>query len=183
MQKNDERIIEFSKAKNMRLVAIAGVFVLLGYWMMQRDAVEIAAQRRFNDPLLVHGIGVLSIVFFGLCGLVGVRKLFDRKPALVLTETGLHDNSSGVSAGLVPWSEIERFSLFEVSKQKLLIIHVKNMAKYVEAGGVIRRALNRMNVKLAGSPISISSSTLKIDFDELLELCTAYHQKYGKNTS
>nr|WP_315475912.1 STM3941 family protein [uncultured Undibacterium sp.] len=150
--------------------------------MLQLDSAEIASQGRFNSPILVHGIGVISIVFFGLCGLFGVRKILDKKPGLILSSSGIVDNSSGVSAGLIPWSEILGFDIFEVQKQKTLIVKVTKPERYIEVGGSVRRMLNRMNFKLCGSPIAITSNSLQIDFDELLDICNRYFEKYRKNS-
>ena len=181
MNTANEKIIELSKTKVLLLIVGACAFVAIGLWMLQMDSAEIEAQRRFNNPLLVHGIGGLSIVFFGICGVFGVKKLFDRKPGLVLSSAGIFDNSSGVSAGLIPWSEITGFSVFEVQKQKMLIVGVTNPEKYVEAGGSLKRALNRANFKMCGSPIAITSNSLKIGFNELLDFCNQYLATYGKN--
>ncbi|MBC3873970.1 STM3941 family protein [Undibacterium flavidum] len=181
MNNTDEKVIELSKTKILFLITIACGFVVGGLWMLQLDSAEIAAQRRFNNPILVHGIGVVSIAFFGLCGLFGVKKIFDKKPGLILSAAGIFDNSSGVSAGLVPWSEILGFDIFEVQKQKTLIVKIAKPERYIERGGFAKRALNRMNYKLCGSPIAITSNSLKIDFDELHNVCNAYFKKYGKN--
>lgn len=181
MNNTDEKVIELSKTKILFLIAVACGFVVGGLWMLQLNSAEIAAQRRFNSPILVHGIGLVSIAFFGLCGLFGVKKFFDKKPGLILSAAGIFDNSSGVSAGLIPWSEIVGFDIFEVQKQKTLIVKVTNPERYIEVGGSMKRALNKMNFKLCGSPIAITSNSLKIDFDELLAVCNRYLEKYGRN--
>jgi hypothetical protein len=180
MNTDNETIIALSRTKTLLLVVVACAFVAIGVWMLQMDSAAIEAQRRFNSPLLVRGIGVLAILFFGLCAVFGVRKLFDKKPGLVLSPAGLFDNSSAVSAGLIPWSEITGFAVFEVQKQRTLIVGVANPGKYVEAGGPLKRALNRANLKMCGSPIAITSSSLKIGFDALVDTCVQYHAAYGK---
>ncbi len=125
-------------------------------------------------------LGWCRLVFFGLCGLFGVGKFFDKKPGLVLNAAGIIDNSSSVSAGFIPWPEIFGFDIFEIQKQKTLIIMVVNPERYIEVGGSIKRALNRVNFKLCGSPIAITSNSLKIGFQELLDICNTYFEKYGK---
>ena len=176
----DDRIVELSKTKILLLVVGALAFVALGVWMYQLDPAWIESQRRFNSPLLVHSVGIVSVVFFGLCGVVGIRKFFDKKPGLILGASGIVDNSSGAAAGLIPWSEIQGFGIHEIQKQKLLIIKLADPEKYIQAGGSMKRALNRMNLKLCGSPIAISSNALKINFNELVNLCNSYYAKYGK---
>ena len=182
MNTDNQKVIELSKFKVLLLILGACAFVAAGLWMLQMDPAEIAAQRRFNSPAVVYAMGWASIVFFGLCGVLGARKMFDRKPGLVLSSAGILDNSSGVSAGLIPWSEIVGFSIFEMQNQKMLIVKVSNPEKYIERGGSLRRALNKANFKMCGSPIAITSNSLKIRFDELLDSCNQYLARYGKYT-
>lgn len=176
---SDKKIIELSKKKIFLIILGSCAFVALGIWLYSLDAATIRALRRFNNPVLVHGIGLVSIVFFGLCGLYALIKLFDKKPGLVFSNSGIVDNASGVSAGLIPWSEVTGSEIFEVQKQKMLIIKVRNPQKYIERGGLLKRAMNKANYKMCGSPIAISSNALKINFSELLALFNRYQQKYG----
>lgn len=75
---SEEKVIELSKVKIILLTLGAVVFVLLGAWFLSMDAQIIESQRKFNSPTLVYGIGVASIVFFGLCGLIGVKKMLNK---------------------------------------------------------------------------------------------------------
>ena len=174
MQQLGERVIEVSKTKIWIAVVGALVFVWLGYWLLQLDAAEIEQNRRLDSPVLVHGLGVVTMVFFGLCGVVGLCKLFSTKPGLVLNRDGLLLGAGG----LVPWSEIEGFAVFAVNRQRSLVVLLSDPQKYVESGGAIKRVFNRMNYKLVGSPIALASNALAISFDELHALCIAYHQQY-----
>lgn len=179
MNTTDERIIALSKTKIFLLLAAACAFVVGGLWMLQLSPAEIASQRRFNSPWFVHSIGMMSIIFFGLCGVIGVKKLFDKKPGLILSANGIVDNSSGVSAGFIPWSEIVGFDIFEVQRQKMLIVKVTHPERYIEVGGSVKRALNRVTFKMCGSPIAITPNSLQIGFKELLGVRDAYFAKYG----
>jgi hypothetical protein len=177
----DEKVIELHKKKLIFLIFVACMFVAFGCWLMQMNSAEIEAHRRFNSPWFVHGIGLLSILFFGLCGVFGIRKLFDKTPGLIFSVKGIYDNSSGVSAGLIPWTEIQGFSVFEIKKQKMLVIKVITPEKYIEVGNPVKRALNRMNYKMCGSPIAISSNALKVSFEELQDILSRYLTKYGRS--
>ncbi len=181
MPNPDEIIIALSKKKVFSLIVAAFGAVAFGIWMVQLDAVQIASRPRFISPVLVYGVGSLSIVFFGICGIWALIKLFDKKPGLVLNSVGIIDNSSGVAAGAVPWSQITGFSIFEVSKQKILIVKVIDPDKYINTGNAFKRMINKGNYKLCGSPIAISSNALKMDFSELLNTCNQYYLKYAKH--
>lgn len=181
MHTEDEKIIELSKTKLRMLVLGSVIFVAMGLWMVQPDSAQIAGRHHYNSPVLMYGIGVIVILFFGFCGVVGIRKLFDKKPGLTLNAAGIHDNSSAVAAGFVPWSEITGFSIFEMQNQKTLVINVIDPQRYIMAGGAFKRMLNKMNYKMCGSPVVISANSLKFGFDELLKICNSYLYKYQKN--
>lgn len=149
--------------------------------MVSLDAAQIETQRRYNDPLFIHGIGWVGIVFFGLCGAVGIKKFFDNKPGLIFSSAGITDNNSGVAAGLIPWSEISGFNIYEIHKQKMLVVLLKNPDKYLEIGSAIKRTLNRANYKMCGSPVVFSPNSLKINFDDLLKISNEYLTKYGNS--
>lgn len=182
MDSGDEIIIELSKTKIVLLLLGASAFVAAGIWMFSLDDASIQSQRRFNDPLYVHGLGLVSIVFFGLCGLFALKKLFDNKPALVFNNSGIVDNASSVSAGFIPWSEVVGAEIFEIQKQKMLIIMVRDPQAYIARGSSLKRALNKANYNMVGSPISISSHALAINFSELVSLFDQYQRKYGVGT-
>jgi hypothetical protein len=179
MSEIDERIIESSKTKVIVMVIGALLFVALGVWMSTLDADYIESQGRFNNPTVVRGVGIAAVVFFSLCAVLGTKLLFRTKPGLILSSKGIVDDSSGVAAGHIPWSDIVGFSIYEIHKQKMLVVKVVDPEKYIAVGGAIKQALHRANYKLCGSPIAIASNTLKIGFDELTTLVNEYHKKYG----
>jgi hypothetical protein len=180
MTSSDETVVPLSKSKVVLLIVGAVAFVALGLWLFQLDSAWIESQRRFNNPALVHAIGLATIVFFGLCGVVAIKKLFDSKPGLVLSSAGMLVNSSADSVGLIPWSDVEGFGTYELHKQRLLVVKLVAPDKYVLAGGPLRQALRRANMRMVGSPIAISANTLKISFDELVKLCSTYRETYAR---
>lgn len=183
MNPTDETVIELSRTKIVLLVLGACAFVAVGVWLLSVDPEEVRFGRSFrlffNEPAVVRAAGAASILFFGLLGLYGLRKVFDKRPGLVLNSSGIVDNASAVAAGFIPWSEILGASVYEIQKQKMLIIGVRDPQKYIERGGALKRALNSANYEMSGSPVAISAVTLKIDFSELVSLFERYRQRYG----
>lgn len=100
----DEMAIQLSKKKWLLITAGSALFVILGFWLLTLDLEAVKSLR--SNSIEVHVVGWASVIFFGLCGIVGLTKLLDKKPALQFTKMGVIDNASGVSAGLIPWSDI-----------------------------------------------------------------------------
>lgn len=184
MNSVDEKIIELSKTKIALTILGASAFVVIGGWLFSLDEASIRSNSRsfrlfLSNPTAVHAAGLLSIVIFGFCGLFAIKKLADKKPGLVFNSLGVIDNVSLTSPGLISWSEVERLEIFEVRNQKILVVKVRDPQKYIDHGSLWKRKLNTANYKMCGSPITISSNALKIDFSELLSEFNEYHRKYG----
>ena len=175
-----EKVIELNRVKIILLISGAIIFVLIGAFFLSLSPESIESQHRHNSPTLIYGIGITSISFFGLCGLVGLRKLFDRSPGLIISSEGIFDNSSGVSAGMVPWSDIVGIGEYQVQKQKFITIHVIDPNKYASRGNALKRMANRANIRMYGTPVSITSNTLKISYSELLSTINTYYQNSVK---
>jgi len=182
MDTTDELVIELSKNKIVLLIVGSCAFVALGVWLSV-DAESIVPESPIKDPLFVRGAGLAGIIFFGFCGVYGIKKLFDKRPGLVLNSSGIIDNSSAIAAGFIPWSEILGAEIFQIYRQKMLIIKVRDPEMYIARGSALKRMLNRANHKTCGSPIAITSNSLKIAFPELLSTFEQYHQKFGQSLS
>jgi hypothetical protein len=108
-----------------------------------------------------------------------VYLLFDRRPGLGLSPAGLVENSSAFGTFFIPWPEISGFSVYQVQKTRLLIVHLHQPERFNPGEGWFRRKAAQANIGLCGSPVAINSGSLKLSFDELQELVTAFYQRYG----
>ena len=127
----------------------------------------------WGNPTKIVIAGYASIIFFGLCAFFFIRKLPDNKPGLIIDNIGLTDNSSGVSAGQILWSDIEYISVIEIHRQKLIMLHVKNPQDYIDKHTTgFKRKMMKMNFKMYGTPLSLTSNGLKISFNELFTTLT-----------
>lgn len=171
--RSDEVVIALSKTKIILLCLCSFAFVAGSYWIW-----SIAdAQPRFN-PLFCKTIAVAGAIFFGLCGFCWSMKIFDGKPGLVIDNEGIVDNSSVAAAGRIHWDEINGIAVAGNGRQRFVVIDVTDPQKYVDRGGSLKRMLNAANLRFMGSPINVSSNSLNVSFDELLQLLTTAIEKY-----
>ena len=161
--------IALSKSKIVFLFLGAIAFVAAGLWFVIDPP---KTQNSFwSDPVRLAVIGWATILFFGIGAIYLIFKLRDNKPGLVIDNAGITDNSGALSAGHIPWQDIENISVFEMSGQKLVMLHVVNPEDYIARHRVsFKRKLAAMNHRMYGTPVSISASGLKISFDHLLSL-------------
>lgn len=158
-------MVSRSKSKVVLHLVVSIAFVGVALFLLAQSAHEPAYR-----ALKMKAVGVLGSVFFLATAVLSVRTLMDNRPALVIDEEGIIDNSSAVGAGRVLWSEIEAIKVSEIQRQKLLTIIVTDPDKFIRRGSKVRQMLNAANSGLSGSPINISATTLGIGFDELESL-------------
>ena len=169
-----ERIlIPLSQTKIALLFVGSGACVAVSLWLWDH-----ADKIPHQNPLYVEVVAIAGMGFFGLCGLYAVLRLFDTAPGLIVDAEGIVDNSSGVSAGRIPWSDISGFKIRSVQRQRFLTIEVHNAETYVRKANLLKRPLVALNMKYFGGPIQISANTLKIDFDRLIEVVTGAQAKH-----
>lgn len=166
--------IPLSKTKITLSIAGCIVFILLGYMLITDDY-------ELYNTTFTKAVGIVSIVFFGVILLFAFYKLFDKKPGLVIDDSGILDNSSGISAGLIEWQDITRIEVKTVISTKFLIIHVSNSEKYIKRVPAQKAWLMRRNMGLYGSPLSISSTALKYNFEDLYRIVKVNLEKHNGN--
>jgi len=164
---NETIEIPLSKGKLILMFIGSLLFVGAGFWFIK--APETFTQTIFKpSPMLIIIVGYALVIFFGTCATFIFRKLFDKKAGLIIDREGIHDNSSGVSAGFIPWSDISNISTIEISRQKLIMIEVSNPDDYINRQtNFISKKASAINHKMYGAPISISANSLKYKFDDL----------------
>ncbi|MDB5121223.1 MAG: hypothetical protein JWN56_2441 [Sphingobacteriales bacterium] len=170
MTKTKQIEIPLSKIKLTLMLFGSIAFVAGGIWMIASPNGFTTSYRTYN-PIWVFVVGLASVIFFGLCLIYIAKKLADGAPGLIINDQGINDNSSGVSAGLILWSDIKEIRMTEVVNQKFLMLIVFNPDQYISRqSSFIKRKAMEINYKSYGSPISISANGLKTSFDELFLL-------------
>ena len=177
----EQRIeVPLSKSKNVLMLIGSVAFVAIGLWFV--IAPPQIDNSYWGNPTKIAIAGYASIIFFGLCAVVLIRKIPDAKPGLIIDNTGLTDNSSALSAGHILWTDIENISVLEIQKHKMLMLEVKNPQDYINRqNSLFKRKGMELNYKMYGTPLSITANGLKISFQELLTLVTEKFQETRTN--
>ncbi|PJE46011.1 MAG: hypothetical protein CUR34_11485 [Sediminibacterium sp.] len=177
MTKEEEIEIPLSKTKMILTFLGSIMFVGLGLWFLINP--PKSNHWLFGNPTVIFITGIASVIFFGLVSITIFRKFSDKKPGLTINRQGIFDNSSGVSAGLIPWTDIQEIKISQVMSQKFLMLIVSNPEDYLEkVTNPLKRNAMKMNYKTYGSPISISSNALKTNFDDLHKMLIDKMKEY-----
>ena len=165
-----------SGKKNIFLLFLSLLFLAAGIYFVLHGE-EIAAGKR--SPLLVQGIGIAAIAFALLALFFTIKNLFNKRWVLRANPEGLYLRIRNEL--FIPWQEITGFEVFEVRGSKSVLIMLKDPQAYIakEKSPFLRKMM-QWNLRLCGTSVSISSSTMQISHKELLALLIEYWNKYKK---
>ena len=185
---DSERIeIALSKAKLAKLLFFSIVFLGIGLWIIIAEP-EIK-NSFFNNPF-IKALASYGSVLMGALGIyVSGKKMFDDRPGVVIDDSGFIDNTSAFNFGLIPWSDVSE--IFErtmqvsaFSKQSFVTIALVDAEKYImQEKNLLKRKLLTANTNSYGSPIHISTNSLKTEHKDLLEILTKKFEGYKGQAS
>lgn len=167
MVEENEIIIKSKLDKSILLFLGCVLFVFAGYFLWNNY--ETFSSKRYN-PFFMKGISLICIMFFGYIGILRLIDLIKFKPALIISKSGIYNNSNGVNGFNIQWNEIKRFELSMVKRTKFILIYVENPDKFISQVGFIKRFFLKMNNKMYGTPISITTNTLPMSAEELMKI-------------
>jgi hypothetical protein len=171
--------IQLSKLKLILLLIGSIAFVAYGAWTML--GVPKGTHPILSNPILQYAICVLCIVFFGYASYFYFKKTKDTTPGLVISDEGIFDNSSGVSAGFIPWSDVQDITELKVFKQKFVCIGVKNPQEYIDKQeSALKRKALQLNHTIYGAVISITANGLECNHERLKSLLKQKHSEFKK---
>jgi hypothetical protein len=177
---NDEIIISLSRNKILLIFLGCLIFVVFGIWFLNDPEKFANGSYRPRSSEFIQIVGIVAVVFFGICGIFSFKKLFDKKDGLIINQKGITDNSSGTSIGLIKWSDIIGIGIAQVHSQKFIMLEVSNPEYYI---GLKKNKIGKMamraNYDKFGSPISISANSLKTNFSELKALIENRFENYN----
>jgi len=187
MISNKEIHIKLSKIKMTLLFFGSIMIVALGLWLVfgsfESHSGSNSRYSFVKEPVFRFPAGLLCVVFCGIIAVIIFIKLFDRNPGLIINEKGIIDNSSGLSAGLVLWSEIQKIEIVTINNQKLIMFTLNNPYDYLnKVTNRMKRKAMEINYKWYGAPISISANSLQINFKDLYDLLSKKMEEHNEKS-
>ncbi|WP_210489506.1 STM3941 family protein [Rufibacter aurantiacus] len=167
-----------SKKKSVFMLLGALVFVVLGIWLFL-DAEHLTGWPARN-PLITQGVGIASVLFFGCCALVAIKRVIKTKLVLTLDPEGLGFYANKSAPLLLEWKDILGFNEVRIQSQKFLVIMVAEPDFWIEKEtSFFRRKLMQLNLKNYGSPFNTAAAGLDISHEELTGKLNSYLEEYG----
>lgn len=165
-------IIKPSLLKSFGLLLASVTLTAASLWILTLDPLELAGSRRVHNPTLLYVIAALGMVLFGSATLAVPISFWSGRQGLRLDSAGLHSHSWG---GLLAWHEIASVSPYLRAGQKMLLIHLHEPTRQFPGASRLRRSSMRRNLRNVGTPVVLSSNTLRVGFHELYALIAERH--------
>lgn len=155
--------VAYSSRWRVALLVLAGVaFVGVGLWLAGVFGYPPGA-RRHPAPFVV-AFGWFGAVFFGLCSVLAIKKLFNADEQLRIGPSGIC--WTPWSDLTIPWSEITDVTVWEFGAQKAIVLHLRNRDHFPAKGSFA--LLAGANRTLTGGDISILLTGIDRSFSEVL---------------
>jgi hypothetical protein len=163
-------VIPISKTKMIFLLLICFGFAYAGIYMITHSA-----------DIIGKVIGYACLIFFGGGSLMGLYRLFQNKPGIILNNDDIvYDTNS--QEGFISWNDIDNISISSVKSTKLIMIHPKDVNAFIDKqSSKIKQELMRFNQNNYNAPISLTSSSFQISSDELYSLLNYRLEKSRKD--
>lgn len=115
-------------------------------------------------------LGTAAGIFYGGMLFSSIKKLFDSKPALILTDEGIISRASYYQEVFVKWNEIKSVQGIGYWSNTRIILELYDLLPFVERqpSGLFRFLLKRK--WLPAPPVFINHRILLCDYDDLKKL-------------
>lgn len=149
------------------LMLLCSGFVAMGLWMT--GAFGEVPQTR-HPATYTRAVGWVSVLFFGVCTLGGLRRFFDSREELRIGPAGIRHTLR--SEATIPWSAISGVTTWHHHRQRMIVLHLSDPALF-PAKGVFSK-LEVLNRGLTGGDVSISLIGTNRSFSEAMAAIEAH---------
>ncbi len=149
----------------------AAAFVILGLWALGAFGPHPGSSRYSAE--VVTAAGWFSIVFFGCCGAVAARKMFDKGEELRIGRLGIR--WAPWSDLTIPWSEVVDVTTWNYRGQAAIVLHLRDAARFPRKPWLGLFA--GLNSRLSGGDIAIMLTGTDRSFAEGLSAIERFRNR------
>jgi hypothetical protein len=163
----DERIVVETPVRHRRRMAGPGI-------VLTAISVALILDRPHGDVTLV--IGLLGLVVFGPIGISRLVRAVRNRPVLILDAGGFTDGGSLISAGYVPWQEVQGIDQRSFRRRVFVTVTVTDPAAFRARQSLWHRLLLRVNGPMAAGDILIPDNVLPMRPADLVKTMRRLHR-------
>jgi hypothetical protein len=168
-----ERIVLETPVRQRRRLAGPGI-------SLTAVSLALILVRPYGDVTLV--IGLAGLVFFGPIGISRLVRAVRNRPVLILDADGFTDHGSLISAGYVPWQEVQGIDQRSFRRRVFVTVTVTDPAAFRARQSAWHRLLLRVNGPMAAGDILIPDNVLPMRPAELVKTMRRLHRAAQRRT-
>jgi hypothetical protein len=151
-----EIVICKSVWKGIRLILLGSLFVIPSILILLKGAKE--------DRLICW----LAICLFGLVYPVGLSIIIDRRPQIIINETGIFVRN--LSDKVINWEIMRKAYIAEINKQAFICLVVDEEYELMHSKGRLYRSVVKINKELGFQELNIWLNNVNVNKEKLLAL-------------
>lgn len=176
----DKIILYPNTFKYIGLFLICLVFSLSSILLCYLGIMDTAITDTGSRVLVIITGGAGVLLFLPMSCYI-IQRLINKKPSLIIDDTGIYDNASYTSAGFLPWSEIDSVTMwkqeYKVGSQKILGIKVKNEDQFINKFYGVKRIL----IRTGRYPVNIPQNGINARTEDVHNIMNHYFIIKGSN--
>jgi hypothetical protein len=177
MDKIPVTVIYFSKKKTTFLLITCLSFVTIAIsFIIDPPTGRIPF---IDSPAALKVLLSVCALFFGVISIFLIKKMFDRRPAIIIDGNGIDDNSSMCSAGYVEWNQIDTVWIIEVNRQKMIAIRLIDVESHMRLRSTFAKKTVKLNYKMYEMHFAISANSLDTDIEPLYKIMVEKINRYS----
>ncbi|WP_342554512.1 STM3941 family protein [Paenibacillus sp. FSL R7-0652] len=154
--------VEYPSRRRMAwLTAGSALFVSAGFFLMFDRSSEAGAS------IISSVIGLLSVLFFGICFVYSLVQMIRKEPSFVMNEHGFIDSSSYTAGGKVAWEDVEHIFMYELMGQQMIGVKLQDEKAFLERHNGMKRKLMMANSNMVDATVSIAQNSISLPLDQL----------------
>jgi hypothetical protein len=111
------------------------------------------------------------------------KKLMSNKPGLIISPSGIVDNTAGLGTRTILWNNIDRTYIKENRSVSFLCLELYDLKQeYLKQGDIVSRIFKQIDKLFYKTTIHLTARTIDIDIYDMAEIISRYHQEHGKPT-
>lgn len=172
---NEDPVIEIGRKKGRTILfsVILTVMAVYGAFLWVNFFVQKEFPEGELDLLAAFGFPV-----FVVTGVFSAKKMFDKRPVVILSPKGLSNSSNFVTSDLIKWNEIEKFEFHKTRGAGLIYIFVKDPDFFMRHSSGIQFIFMKLGNWFSGTPFTISTDVLDCNVNELMEALNYKLEKF-----
>lgn len=148
-----EIVIEEQKSLLMKRVRVAAIMVVA--------SVAVLVLGFIDNVLVMKFLGIAATIYFLLCFVVLVKRAWNVKPLLIITEESVVDSSLALSLGEILFSEVERFEIVNVYGQRTIGVVPVDIEQFMERLTKTQKKNAKLCLDRGYPPVSLRVDTAK----------------------